>query len=251
MSTSKETTPGCVSSSEAKPLTHPPSVSPNKSESASTPAAKKRKLSPASQVAKQQEKEAREQQKLEEKAKKEEEKRIKAEEKKKRDEEREEEKRLKEEEKKKREAEREEKKKAKDGEKAAKEAAKEEEKRRKEEEKLKKDRVCPVEGLGISFGISSLTCYSRLNPNSTLFSRNRHYLPSLPDLHQATSPLRKSQRLATRSFPSQIHLSRPNPTTKGRSQNSFSNLTLNSHPPIDLSVIPRLLATSAKSLMPL
>ncbi|OKP00979.1 Chromatin assembly factor 1 subunit rlf2 [Penicillium subrubescens] len=140
MSGSKETTPCCVSSSD-EPLPPPTSSSPKKSESASTPAGKKRKLSPASQDAKQQEKEARERQKLEEKAKKEEEKRIKAEEKKKRDEEREEEKRLKEEEKKKREAEREEKRKAKDEEKAAKEAAKEEEKKRKEEEKLKKERA--------------------------------------------------------------------------------------------------------------
>lgn len=194
MSGSKETTPGCVSSSEAKPPPQPTSSSPKKSESASTPASKKRKLSPASLDAKQQEKETRERQKLEEKAKKEEEKRVKAEEKKKRDEEREEEKRLKEEEKKKREAEREEKRKAKDEEKAAKEAAKEEEKKRREEEKLKKERVCPAERLNTS-GISSLTRHSRLNPNSTLFSRNRHYLPNPPDLHQATSPLQKRQRL--------------------------------------------------------
>lgn len=101
------------------------------------PAAKKRKLSPASQQVKQQEKEAKERLKNEEKQRKEEEKRN-----------REEEKRLKEEEKRKREAEREEerkhreeKKKAKEEEKAAKEAAKEEEKKRKEEEKVKKERV--------------------------------------------------------------------------------------------------------------
>lgn len=101
------------------------------------PATKKRKLSPASQQAKQQEKEAKERLKNEEKQRKEEEKRN-----------REEEKRLKEEEKKKREAEREEerkhreeKKKAKEEEKAAREAAKEEEKQRKEEEKLKKEKV--------------------------------------------------------------------------------------------------------------
>ncbi|OOQ85574.1 putative chromatin assembly factor 1 subunit A [Penicillium brasilianum] len=143
MSRSKETTPSCVPSVEAKPIQQPLSFSPAKSDSASTPAPKKRKLSPASQDAKQQEKEARERQKQDEKAKKEEERRLKAEEKKKRDEEREEEKKLKEEEKKKREAEREEKKKAKDEEKAAKEAAKEEEKKRKEEERLKKERAQP------------------------------------------------------------------------------------------------------------
>lgn len=109
-----------------------------------TPAAKKRKLSPASQQAKQQEKEAKERERLQEKQRKEEEKRMKEEEKKKREAAREEEKRLKEEERKKREAEREEKRKAKEEEKAAKEAVKEEEKRRKEEEKLKKERVRPT-----------------------------------------------------------------------------------------------------------
>ena len=138
---SKESTPAYEASAETRPMQGSTSVSPTKSLIGSTPATKKRKLSPASQDAKQQEKEARERQRLEEKAKKEEEKRLKTEEKKKRDEEREEEKRLKEEEKKKREAEREEKKKAKDEERAAKEAAKEEEKRRKEEERLKKERV--------------------------------------------------------------------------------------------------------------
>ncbi|KAJ5620885.1 hypothetical protein N7510_004869 [Penicillium lagena] len=96
---------------------------------ATTPAPKKRKLSPASKEAKQHEKEAKERQRLEEKARKEEEKRVKEEEKRKREAEREEEKR-------KREAEREEKKKVKDEEKAA----KEEEKRKKEEEKEKKSR---------------------------------------------------------------------------------------------------------------
>lgn len=141
MSGSKESTPACEASAETRSTQQVTSVSPAKSLGDSTPAAKKRKLSPASQDTKQQEKEARERQRLEEKAKKEEEKRLKAEEKKRRDEEREEEKRIKEEEKKKREAEREEKKKAKDEERAAKEAAKEEEKRRKEEERLKKERV--------------------------------------------------------------------------------------------------------------
>ncbi|KAJ5708993.1 hypothetical protein N7493_010327 [Penicillium malachiteum] len=97
---------------------------------------KKRKLSPSV-------KEAKERQRLEEKAKKDEEKRVKDEEKKKRDAEREEEKRLKEEEKKKRETEREEKRKAKEEEKAAKEAAKEDERRRKEEAQQKKDRAQP------------------------------------------------------------------------------------------------------------
>lgn len=120
-----------------------------KSDTSLIPAAKKRKLSPASQQAKQQEKEEKERQKAEEKHKKEEDKRLKEEEKKAA---KEEEKRLKEEEKKKREAEREEekkqreeKKKAKEEEKAAKEAAKEEEKRRKEEEKQKKEKVCTIE----------------------------------------------------------------------------------------------------------
>ncbi|KAJ5109375.1 hypothetical protein N7456_006050 [Penicillium angulare] len=102
-------------------------------------AAKKRKLSPNSKDAKQQEKELKERQRLEEKAKKDEEKRLKDEEKKKRDAEREEEKRLKEEEKKKREAEREEKKKAKEEEKKAKEKAKEEERKAKEDEKAAKE----------------------------------------------------------------------------------------------------------------
>ncbi|KAJ5378990.1 hypothetical protein N7509_012109 [Penicillium cosmopolitanum] len=116
-----------------------------------TPASKRRKLSPASQQAKQEEKDTKERQRLEEKQRKEDEKRAKAEEKKKRDAEREEEKRLREEEKKeekkKRDAkheeekkQREEKKRAKDEEKAAKDAAKDEEKRKKEEEKLKKER---------------------------------------------------------------------------------------------------------------
>ncbi|KAJ5280260.1 hypothetical protein N7478_005632 [Penicillium angulare] len=98
-------------------------------------AAKKRKLSPNSKDFKQQEKELKERQRLEEKAKKDEEK-------KKRDAEREEEKRLKEEEKKKREAEREEKKKAKEEERKAKEEekkAKEEEKKAKEEERKAKE----------------------------------------------------------------------------------------------------------------
>ncbi|EAW14734.1 putative chromatin assembly factor 1 subunit A [Aspergillus clavatus NRRL 1] len=107
---------------------------------ASTPPVKKRKLSPASKEAKQQEKaakqqekeakqqekEAKERQRLEEKAKKEEEKRIKEEEKKKREAEREEERKR-----------RDEKKKLKEEEKAA----KDEEKRKKEEEKLKKERA--------------------------------------------------------------------------------------------------------------
>lgn len=106
-----------------------------------TPTAKKRKLSPASQQAKQQEKEVKERERVQEKQRKEDEKRLKEEEKKKREAAREEEKRLKEEERKKREAEREEKRRAKEEGKAAKEAAKEEEKRRKEEEKLKKERV--------------------------------------------------------------------------------------------------------------
>lgn len=250
MSGSKETTLGCISSSEADPLPPPTSSSPKKSESASTPAAKKRKLSPASQDAKQQEKEARERQKLEEKAKKEEEKRVKAEEKKKRDEEREEEKRQKEEEKKKREAEREEKRKAKDEEKAAKEAAKEEEKKRKEEEKLKKERVCTPEGLDTS-GTPALTCLSRLNPNLTLSSQNPHYLPSPPDLHQEISLLRKRKRRSPRSLPSQTHPSQTRLTTKRRSRNFFSSLILNSHPRIDLSVTQRLFHTSVKNLMPL
>lgn len=106
------------------------SGSPTNSHATITPATKKRKLSPASQQAKQQEKEEKERQKAEERHKKEEEKRLKEEEKKKREAEREEEKKK-----------REEKKKAKEEEKAAKEAAKEEEKRRKEEEKQKKEKV--------------------------------------------------------------------------------------------------------------
>ncbi|KAK5789460.1 hypothetical protein VI817_008584 [Penicillium citrinum] len=131
---------------------------PTKPETNGTPASKKRKLSPASQKAKDEERDAKERQRLEERQRKEDEKRLRAEEKKKRDAEREEEKRLKEEEKKKREAEREEekkkreaereeekkqreeKKRVKDEEKAAKDAAREEEKRKKEEEKLKKER---------------------------------------------------------------------------------------------------------------
>ncbi|EPS34561.1 hypothetical protein PDE_09525 [Penicillium oxalicum 114-2] len=143
MSGPKESTPACIPSVENGNSRQLGSGSPAKTDQASAPASKKRKLSPSSLDAKQQEKEARERQKLEEKAKKDEEKRIKAEEKKKREEEREEERRLKEEERKKREAEREEKRKAKDEEKAAKEAAKEEEKKRKEEEKLKKERAQP------------------------------------------------------------------------------------------------------------
>lgn len=111
---------------------------------ASNPATKKRKLSPASQQAKQQEKEAKERERLLEKQRKEDERRLKEEERRKREAARDEEKRLKEEERKKRDAEREEKRKAKEEEKAAKEAAKEEDKRRKEEEKLKKERVRPT-----------------------------------------------------------------------------------------------------------
>lgn len=101
-------------------------------------ASKKRKLSPARKEARQQEKEAKDRQKMDEKAKKEEEK-------KKREAEREEEKRVKEGEKKKREAEREEKKRVKEEEKAA----KEEEKRIKEEEKEKKARVSEVTNSGV------------------------------------------------------------------------------------------------------
>ncbi|KAK1141188.1 chromatin assembly factor-I (CAF-I) p90 subunit [Aspergillus melleus] len=118
-----------------------------------TPAAKKRKLSPGSKEAKQQEKgakqqekeakqqekEAKERQKQEEKAKREEEKRVKEEEKKKRDAEREEERKRKEEKRKAKEEE----KAVKEEEKRKKEAAKEEEKRKKEEEKLKKERAQP------------------------------------------------------------------------------------------------------------
>ncbi|KAL4886309.1 chromatin assembly factor 1 subunit A-domain-containing protein [Aspergillus karnatakaensis] len=91
-----------------------------------TPAAKKRKLTPAEKEAKQQEKEAKERQKQEEKTKKDEEKAKKEEEKRKKDAEKEEERKKKEE-----------KKKAKDEEKAA----KEEERRKKEEEKTKKERA--------------------------------------------------------------------------------------------------------------
>ncbi|KAL5355392.1 chromatin assembly factor 1 subunit A-domain-containing protein [Aspergillus floccosus] len=110
---------------------------------AAGPAAKKRKLSPASREAKQQEKEAKEKARQEERVKKEEERRAREEEKRKKEAEREEEK-------KKREAEREEKRKAREEEKAAKEeekrkkeAAKEEERRKKEEDRLKKERAQP------------------------------------------------------------------------------------------------------------
>ncbi|KAJ5495235.1 hypothetical protein N7539_000351 [Penicillium diatomitis] len=133
----------CTSSSGDMTSQRAGSGSPVKMDSSSARASKKRKLSPVSQDLKQQDKEARERQKQEEKAKREEDKRLRAEEKKKREEEREEERRLKEEDKKKREAEREEKRKAKDEERAAKEAAKEEERKRKEEEKLKKERAQP------------------------------------------------------------------------------------------------------------
>lgn len=93
---------------------------------------KKVKLSPASLEAKRIEKEIRDRQRAEDKAKKEEEKRIREEEKKKRDEEREEERKK-----------REEKKKAKEEERLA----REEEKRKKEEEKLKKERVSAIAAL--------------------------------------------------------------------------------------------------------
>ncbi|KAK2756426.1 chromatin assembly factor-I (CAF-I) p90 subunit [Arachnomyces sp. PD_36] len=104
---------------------------------------KKVKLSPASLEAKRIEKEIRDRQRAEEKARKEEEKRIREEEKKKRDEEREEERKKKEEEKKKRGEEREEERKKREEKKKAKEEerqAREEEKRKKEEEKSKKER---------------------------------------------------------------------------------------------------------------
>lgn len=91
---------------------------------------KRVKLSPASMEAKRIEKEIRDRQRAEEKAKKEEERRIREEEKKKREEE-------KEEERKKREEKREEKRKAKEEERLA----REEEKRKKEEERQKKERV--------------------------------------------------------------------------------------------------------------
>ncbi|PLB42378.1 putative chromatin assembly factor 1 subunit A [Aspergillus candidus] len=155
---------GPTSLSESTMNTVPDSSSnmnPPSEGSATTPAAKKRKLSPAS---KQQEKEAKERQRLEEKAKREEEKakreeekakkeeerKAKEEEKKKRDAEREEERkkkderrRVKEEEKVAREEEKRKKEAAKEEEKRKKEAAKEEEKRKKEEEKLKKERAQP------------------------------------------------------------------------------------------------------------
>ncbi|KAF7596619.1 hypothetical protein BBP40_001020 [Aspergillus hancockii] len=129
-------------------------------QSPGTPAAKKRKLSPASKEAKQQEKEVRQQEKEtkqqekeakerqkledkakkeEEKAKKDEEKRIKEEEKKKREVEREEERKRKEEKRKAKEEE----KAAKEEERRKKEAAKEEERRKKEEERLKKEKAQP------------------------------------------------------------------------------------------------------------
>jgi len=118
------------------------------SDKATTPAVKKRKLSPVSQQTKQHEKEEKERQKAEEKHKKEEEKRLREEGKKKRDAAKEGEKRLKEEgkrlkeeEKKKRESEREEEKKQREEKKKAKEAAKDEERRRKEEEKQRKEKV--------------------------------------------------------------------------------------------------------------
>ncbi|PYI22968.1 hypothetical protein BO86DRAFT_440499 [Aspergillus japonicus CBS 114.51] len=118
------------------------------------PAAKKRKLSPTSKDTKQQEKEAKERQKQQEKARKVEEKEVKErqrieekarkdEEKRKREAEREEEKRAKDEERKKRDAEKEEERKRKEEKRKVKEeekAAKEEEKRKKEEEKSKKER---------------------------------------------------------------------------------------------------------------
>ncbi|EAU31210.1 conserved hypothetical protein [Aspergillus terreus NIH2624] len=106
---------------------------------AAGPAAKKRKLSPASREAKQQEKEAKEKARLEERAKKEEERRAREEEKRKREAEREEEKKKREEKRKAREEE----KAAKEEEKRKKEAAKEEERRKKEEDRLKKERAQP------------------------------------------------------------------------------------------------------------
>lgn len=119
---------------------------------AAGPAAKRRKLSPASREAKEQERLAkqveRERLKAEEKAKKEAERRAKEEEKKRKDTEKEEEKKRKEaereEERKKKDAEREEERKRREEKKRLKDeekAAKEDEKRKKEEEKLKKERV--------------------------------------------------------------------------------------------------------------
>ncbi|THC94349.1 hypothetical protein EYZ11_006188 [Aspergillus tanneri] len=109
----------------------------SKQSTTSTPAAKRRKLSPASKEARQQEKEERERQKLEERAKKEEEKRIKEEEKKKREVERDEERKRKEEKRKAKEEE----KAVKEEEKRKREAAKEEDRRKREKEKLKKERA--------------------------------------------------------------------------------------------------------------
>lgn len=123
-----------------------------------TPASKKRKVVSAGTDPKQQEKEAKERLKAEEKAKRDEEKakkeeekskreeerRLKAEEKKKRDAERDEEKRHREEEKRKKDAQREEERKQRDEKKKAKEdekAAREDEKRKRDEEKEKKTRV--------------------------------------------------------------------------------------------------------------
>ncbi|RJE18942.1 hypothetical protein PHISCL_08711 [Aspergillus sclerotialis] len=119
---------------------------------AAGPAAKRRKLSPASREAKEQERLAkqleRERLKAEEKAKKEAERRAKEEEKKRKDAEKEEEKKRREaereEERKKKDAEREEERKRREEKKRLKDeerAAKEDEKRKKEEEKLKKERA--------------------------------------------------------------------------------------------------------------
>lgn len=119
---------------------------------AAEPAAKRRKLSPASKEAKEQERIAkqleRERQKAEEKAKKEAERRAKEEEKKRKETEKEEEKKRKEaekeEERKKKDAEREEERKRREEKKKLKDeekAAREDEKRKREEEKLKKERV--------------------------------------------------------------------------------------------------------------
>lgn len=184
---------------------------------------KKRKLSPATKDAKQQEKETKERQRLEEKVKKdeekqmradekkkrdaerEEEKRLREEEKKKRDAEREEEKRLKEEEKKKREAEREEKRKAKEEEKATKEAAKEDEKRRKEEEKQKKERVCVSLQLCLVFTVWCLylLCYHRPNRSSTPSLLNPSYPPRPPRVRPC--PPNLNHRLILFRAPPNLH----------------------------------------------
>lgn len=200
---------------------------------AAGPAAKKRKLSPASREAKQQEKEAKEKARLEERAKKEEERRAREEEKRKREAEREEEKKKREEKRKAREEE----KAAKEEEKRKKEAAKEEERRKKEEDRLKKERVS-LTGCGWGFVRrgEKLTDGCRLNPNLMRSLRS----PRFPCKRPARVSMCRRRRAPRAPRDSRCKRPRLCRTMSVSSRSFFSSRILGWRRRIDLSAMRKL-----------